>query len=133
MPRAASTQIVVEAGAGMAASIPDADYRPPGARSAPPPTRSAADIVLKVRGPTGDELGAAQVAARVLVGLLESLRRRRASRRARKAGVTGFALESLPRISRAQAMDVLSSQANIAGYKAVIIARERVRHASCRC
>jgi NAD(P) transhydrogenase subunit alpha len=113
-------QIVVEAGAGTSASYPDADYQAAGARIGSAADALSADIVLKVRGPTADELPRLKTGA-ILVGLLNPFDAT-AIESCAKAGVTGFALESLPRISRAQAMDVLSSQANIAGYKAVIIA-----------
>jgi NAD(P) transhydrogenase subunit alpha len=113
-------QIVVEAGAGTAASYPDSDYQTAGARIGSAADALGADIVLKVRGPTADELSQLKSGA-ILVGLLNPFDAAGIDSYA-KAGVIGFALESLPRISRAQAMDVLSSQANIAGYKAVIIA-----------
>jgi NAD(P) transhydrogenase subunit alpha len=112
--------IVVESGAGTMASFPDADYEAAGARTGSAADALGADIVLKVRGPAADELPKLKSGA-ILVGLLNPFDAAAIESYA-KAGVTGFALESLPRISRAQAMDVLSSQANIAGYKAVIIA-----------
>ena len=112
--------IVVESGAGTMASFPDADYEAAGARIGSAADALGADIVLKVRGPAADELPKLKSGA-ILVGLLNPFDAAAIESYA-KAGVTGFALESLPRISRAQAMDVLSSQANIAGYKAVIIA-----------
>jgi H+-translocating NAD(P) transhydrogenase subunit alpha len=112
--------IVVEAGAGLAAAYPDADYQAAGARIGTATDALAADIVLKVRGPTADEAAKLKAGA-MLIGLLNPFDAA-AIEVCAKAGVTGFALEALPRISRAQAMDVLSSQANIAGYKAVVIA-----------
>jgi len=112
--------IVVEAGAGIASSIPDAAYETAGARIGQPQEALGADLVLKVRGPTPDELATMKSGA-VLVGLLDPYDASGVEALAR-SGVTGFALERLPRISRAQSMDVLSSQANIAGYKAVILA-----------
>jgi NAD(P) transhydrogenase subunit alpha len=113
----------VEAGAGTTASYPDADYQAAGARIGSAADALAADIVLKVRGPSADELPKLKSGA-MLVGLLDPFDAAAIDACA-KTGVTGFALESLPRISRAQAMDVLSSQANIAGYKAVVIAAEQ--------
>ncbi len=113
-------EIVVEAGAGAAASYPDGDYQAAGARVGSAAEALAADIVLKVRGPTPDELPKLKSGA-ILIGLLNPFDAA-AIEGCAKAGVTGFALESLPRISRAQSMDVLSSQSNIAGYKAVILA-----------
>ena len=112
--------IVVETAAGAASSIRDADYQAAGARIGDAHEALGADLVLKVRAPTGDE--AAKLArGAVLIGLLDPYDAAGIEALAR-SGVTGFALERLPRISRAQSMDVLSSQANIAGYKAVIIA-----------
>jgi NAD(P) transhydrogenase subunit alpha len=113
-------EIIVEAGAGAASSIPDADYQGAGARIAGSSDAFAADIVLKVRGPSAEELPRLKRGA-LLIGLLDPFDAAAVASYA-QAGVSGYALEWLPRISRAQSMDVLSSQANIAGYKAVIIA-----------
>jgi H+-translocating NAD(P) transhydrogenase subunit alpha len=113
-------EAVVETGAGMASSVSDAAYEAVGARSADARAALAADLVLKVRAPAGDEL-AALAGGASLVGLLDPFDTAGLEAIAR-SGVNGFALERLPRITRAQSMDVLSSQANIAGYKAVIIA-----------
>ena len=113
-------QIVVESGAGTLSSIPDADFQVAGARIADAGEAFGADIVLKVRGPSADELPRLKRDA-LLIGLLNPFDTA-AVQSYTGAGVTGFALERLPRITRAQSMDVLSSQANIAGYKAVILA-----------
>ena len=113
-------EAVVETGAGMASSVSDAAYEAVGARIADARAALAADLVLKVRAPAGDEL-AALAGGASLVGLLDPFDTAGLAAIAR-SGVNGFALERLPRITRAQSMDVLSSQANIAGYKAVIIA-----------
>ncbi|MEP7208386.1 MAG: Re/Si-specific NAD(P)(+) transhydrogenase subunit alpha [Casimicrobiaceae bacterium] len=113
-------ELVVEQGAGLAASIPDDLFAAAGARIGSAAEALGADIVLKVRGPSAQELGAHKSGA-LLVGLLNPFDQEGIAAYAR-GGLTGFALEWLPRISRAQAMDVLSSQANIAGYKAVVIA-----------
>jgi len=113
-------QIVVEAGAGVHASIPDADFQAAGARIGSAAETLAADIVLTVRGPTAAELPKLKRGA-LLIGLLNPFDQA-AIQSLAATGVSGFALERLPRISRAQSMDVLSSQANIAGYKAVMIA-----------
>jgi H+-translocating NAD(P) transhydrogenase subunit alpha len=113
-------EAVVETGAGMASSVSDAAYEAVGARIADARAALAADLVLQVRAPTGDEL-AALAGGASLVGLLDPFDTAGLEAIAR-SGVNGFALERLPRITRAQSMDVLSSQANIAGYKAVIIA-----------
>jgi NAD(P) transhydrogenase subunit alpha len=112
--------IVVESGAGTLSSIPDADFQTAGARVVDAGEALGADIVLKVRGPTAEELPRLKRGA-LLLGLLNPFDTAAVQSYA-SAGVTGFALERLPRITRAQSMDVLSSQANIAGYKAVIVA-----------
>jgi H+-translocating NAD(P) transhydrogenase subunit alpha len=112
--------IVVESGAGNASAVPDDQYAAAGATIGSAADALGADIVLKVRGPAADELPKLKRGA-ILVGLLDPFDQAAVAACA-QAGVTGFALEWLPRISRAQSMDVLSSQANIAGYKAVILA-----------
>ncbi|HVE50020.1 MAG TPA: Re/Si-specific NAD(P)(+) transhydrogenase subunit alpha [Casimicrobiaceae bacterium] len=113
-------QIVVEAGAGLASSIPDEQYTTAGATIGTATQTLAADIVLKVRGPSSDELPRMKQGA-MLIGLLNPFDTAALDTYA-KQGLVGFALERLPRITRAQSMDVLSSQANIAGYKAVVLA-----------
>src|SRR6476620_8203667 len=118
-------EALVETGAGIASSIPDAAYAAAGARVGGARDTLGADLVLKVRAPVGDELNAlARNAA--LVGLLDPFDAAAIEALAR-TGVSGFALEKLPRITRAQSMDVLSSQANIAGYKAVLLAANEYR------
>ena len=112
--------MIVEAGAGMASSVTDADYTAAGARIGSAAEALGSDLVLKVRSPRGDELPQLKRGATV-VGLLDPFDANGLQSLA-AAGVTGFALEWLPRITRAQSMDVLSSQANIAGYKAVVMA-----------
>src|SRR5437660_9237545 len=112
--------IVVEAGAGVHSSIPDAEFQAAGARIGSPEDAFGADIVRQVRGPTEHELPKLKRGA-MLVGLLNPFDAAAVQSYA-GTGVSGYALEWLPRITRAQAMDVLSSQANIAGYKAVMIA-----------
>jgi len=114
--------IVVETGAGMSASFPDAEFEAAGARLASADEAFGADIVLKVRGPTAAELPKLKRGA-MLIGLLNPYDAA-AVQACAATGVSGYALEWLPRITRAQSMDVLSSQANIAGYKAVIIAAD---------
>jgi H+-translocating NAD(P) transhydrogenase subunit alpha len=112
--------VLVQSSAGVAASIPDADYQAAGATLVSAAELYAqAEIVLKVKAPTEAEL--AQMQARtVLIGLLSPYQADLVAAYAQQ-GVTAFAMEKLPRTSRAQAMDVLSSQANIAGYKAVMV------------
>ena len=119
---AASSQheIIVDAGAGTASSVPDADFQAAGARIGSAADALGADIVLKVRGPSAEELPKFKHGA-LLIGLLNPFDAAAVQSYA-QAGVSGYALEWLPRITRAQSMDVLSSQANIAGYKSVMIA-----------
>jgi NAD(P) transhydrogenase subunit alpha len=118
--------VMVEAGAGEHARISDPEYAAAGASIAPD-ARTAlegADVVLKVRGPQGAETALIGKGA-VLAALLAPYTERDAIRALADQGVAAFAMELLPRISRAQGMDVLSSQANLAGYKAVIDAAAR--------
>ena len=112
--------LVVEAGAGAMSSIPDRDFEAAGAKMGSADQALGADIVLKVRGPTPEELPKLKRGA-MLIGLLNPFDAAAVQSYA-STGVSGYALEWLPRITRAQSMDVLSSQANIAGYKAVMIA-----------
>ncbi len=123
--------VVAERGAGQAAGFTDAAYAAAGATIAADPATALADadIVLKVQPPTNsgeaevDELKCLKPGA-VLIGLLQPYRSLAEIEGYARAGVTAFAMELLPRITRAQAMDVLSSQANLAGYKAVIDAAD---------
>ena len=113
--------VTVEAGTGLGSSIPDADYAEAGATVAAD-TKAAlagADILLKVRGPTAQETSALKPGA-VVVALLDAYREKETVAAMAQAGVTAFAMEFVPRITRAQVMDALSSQANLAGYRAVI-------------
>jgi H+-translocating NAD(P) transhydrogenase subunit alpha len=112
--------IRVQSGAGIAASVPDKDFEAAGAKIVSGADFSSADIVLKVRGPLDGELSAYKRGA-ILAGLLNPYDKAAVESYAR-AGLTCFAMEWLPRTTRAQGMDVLSSQANIGGYKAVILA-----------
>ena len=116
--------VIVQAGAGEGSSIPDAEYTAAGATIVPKASDiySKADLVLKVRGPAQDELSHLKSGSAV-VGLLAPSNKAQLESYAKK-GIVGFSLELLPRITRAQVMDVLSSQANIAGYKAVMVAEE---------
>lgn len=113
--------VSVEAGTGVGSSIPDADYAEAGA-TVKPDTRAVlegADIVLKVRGPTAQETSALKSGA-IVIAMLDAYREKDTVEALEGAGVTAFAMEFVPRITRAQVMDVLSSQANLAGYRAVI-------------
>lgn len=116
--------VLVQSGAGKGASIPDDAYREAGASIVADAAElyGQARIVLKVRGPEAGELAMIRKDA-VLLGLLSPHQSEGIEALARH-GVTAFAMEKLPRISRAQSMDVLSSQANIAGYKAVLLAAD---------
>ena len=114
--------LVVESGAGILSSIPDADFQAAGARIGGAEEALGGDIVLKVRGPSAEELPRLKRGA-MLVGLLNPFDSAALQSYA-GTGVSGYALEWLPRITRAQSMDVLSSQANIAGYKAVVVAAD---------
>jgi NAD(P) transhydrogenase subunit alpha len=113
-------QVVVQSGAGVAASQPDAAYQAAGASIGSAQDALGADMVLKVRTPSADELAKMKKGA-VLVGMLEPFNADGINTM-NAAGLTAFALEAAPRTTRAQSMDVLSSQANIAGYKAVLLA-----------
>jgi NAD(P) transhydrogenase subunit alpha len=115
-------KVLVQAGAGIASSVTDAEYQAAGASVVPSAQEvlAVSDIVLKVRGPSPQELALMKREA-VLVGLLNPYDTATLESYA-KHGLTCFAMEWLPRTTRAQSMDVLSSQANIAGYKAVVLA-----------
>jgi NAD(P) transhydrogenase subunit alpha len=119
---AAEIGVTVEPGAGAGASFADELYREAGADLSDP---WAADVVAKVRKPSDDELERLRD-GQVLIGFLEPLTDRDRIERLAARGVIGFALESIPRITRAQPMDALSSQATVAGYKAVLLASERL-------
>jgi NAD(P) transhydrogenase subunit alpha len=116
--------VLVQSGAGKGASIPDDAYREAGASiiNDAGELYGQSRIVLKVRGPEPGELAMMRKDA-VLLGLLSPHQSEGIEALARH-GITAFAMERLPRISRAQSMDVLSSQANIAGYKAVLLAAD---------
>ncbi|MBY0498639.1 MAG: Re/Si-specific NAD(P)(+) transhydrogenase subunit alpha [Nitrosomonas sp.] len=115
-------KVLVQLGAGAGASIPDSAYQEAGAMIVTDVAElyAQSQIVLKVRGPESNELAMMRKDA-VLLGLLSPHQEDGVNALAQH-GLTAFAMEKLPRISRAQNMDVLSSQANIAGYKAVIVA-----------
>jgi NAD(P) transhydrogenase subunit alpha len=117
---AARHQVIIETGAGIAASIPDSAYEFAGAQIATAAEVFVCDLILKVRAPGADELSKIP-AGSVLIGMLDPFDNTIIAAMARQ-GITAFALEAAPRTTRAQSMDVLSSQANIAGYKAVMMA-----------
>jgi NAD(P) transhydrogenase subunit alpha len=118
-------QVVVEAGAGVAASFPDAAYEEAGATIVDTAAAFGADLVVKVVKPNETEIRLLQDGA-VLIAFLQPLTDQEGIDKLAARGVTGFAMESIPRITRAQPMDALSSQATVAGYKSVLIAAERL-------
>jgi NAD(P) transhydrogenase subunit alpha len=117
---AGGIQVVVESGAGRAAGFDDAAYTAAGARVADRAAAFGADLVLKVQGPRDSEVELLRPDA-TLIGLLRPLDDPRGAQRLATRGVTAFAMELVPRITRAQAMDALSSQSNLAGYRAVLM------------
>ncbi|MHA6792731.1 Re/Si-specific NAD(P)(+) transhydrogenase subunit alpha [Pseudonocardia bannensis] len=114
-------QVVVEAGAGLGALIPDELYTAAGASIGDP---WDSEVVVKVAPPSAEEIGRLRRGA-TMIGFLAPLTAPETIVALRSAGVQAFAMESIPRISRAQSMDALSSQANVAGYKAVLLAADR--------
>ncbi|KVC76057.1 Re/Si-specific NAD(P)(+) transhydrogenase subunit alpha [Burkholderia ubonensis] len=119
---AAGHRVSVAKGAGVAASYPDDAYAAAGAELTDQSAAFDADIVLKVQAATETEIPSLKRGS-VLIGMLDPFNGEQAAQLA-AAGVTGFALEAAPRTTRAQSLDVLSSQANIAGYKAVLVAAD---------
>jgi H+-translocating NAD(P) transhydrogenase subunit alpha len=115
-------EVVVEQGAGAAASFTDDAFTEAGAAIGDPWT---ADLVAKVRKPSNDEVGKLRD-GQVLIGFLQPLTDQEGIERLSSRGVTAFAMESIPRITRAQSMDALSSQATVSGYKAVVLAADRL-------
>ncbi|MEY3524285.1 MAG: hypothetical protein RIR92_350 [Pseudomonadota bacterium] len=113
----------VQSGAGVAASVTDAAYEAAGAQITDAAGALGAELVLKVRAPSATELSHMKSGS-ALVGMLNPFDADGLQRIA-AAGLTSFALEAAPRTTRAQSMDVLSSQANIAGYKAVMMAADK--------
>ncbi|MGE0650381.1 MAG: Re/Si-specific NAD(P)(+) transhydrogenase subunit alpha [Alphaproteobacteria bacterium] len=119
--KALGLDVVVEAGAGAGSRIADAAYAEAGAEIAADEKAAlgGADIVLKVQRPSPDEIALMKQGA-LLIAMLAPLARKDDAKAYAAAGITAFAMELVPRITRAQSMDVLSSQANLAGYKAVL-------------
>jgi len=118
-------EVVVEKGAGVAAAFTDEAYKKAGAKLADAKEAFGSDVVAKVAKPSAAEIKLLKKDA-VLIGFLQPLTDEKGIDALVKQGVVGLAMESVPRITRAQAMDALSSQATVAGYKAVIIAADRV-------
>ena len=114
-------EVLAQPGAGEAAMIPDALYEQAGARIASDPAAAwDADVVVKVAAPSEDEIGRLKGDS-VLIGFLSPLTNPDGIRALAASGATAFALEAVPRISRAQSMDALSSQSNVAGYRAALL------------
>jgi NAD(P) transhydrogenase subunit alpha len=121
--KAQGHELRVQSGAGLAAAATDEAYLAAGAEIVDRAAAFGCDLVLKVRSPLPDELGLMK-SGTALVGMLNPIDAEGLQQLA-AAGLTSFALEAAPRTTRAQSMDVLSSQANVAGYKAVMIAADR--------
>jgi NAD(P) transhydrogenase subunit alpha len=119
-------EVVVEAGAGEGALLPDSAFTEAGATIASSPADVwNADVVVKVAPPSSEEIGRLG-ADSVLVGFLAPLTSPATTSALAGAGATAFAMEAIPRISRAQAMDALSSQSNVAGYRAALLGAENM-------
>ncbi len=116
----AGHQVLIQSGAGVRASQTDEILQAAGAQIGDAGAAFGAEMVLKVRSPLPEEI-AQMRSGTILIGMLDPFDREGLERMA-AAGLTAFALEAAPRTTRAQSMDVLSSQANIAGYKAVLLA-----------
>jgi NAD(P) transhydrogenase subunit alpha len=121
---ATGSAVTVEVGAGTAAGFADDEYREAGA-TVDGDAISGADLVARVRKPSAQEVGLLAEGT-VLIGFLDPLGDSEGIERLAERGVVAFAMESIPRITRAQAMDALSSQATAAGYKAALLAADRL-------
>ena len=119
----AGYDVAIETGAGEAAGYPDAGYREAGAATENDPATllGSTDMVLKVGPPTAAEIGWMRQGA-IYLGSLMPLRNTEAARALAQRGITAFSTDAIPRSTRAQSMDTLSSMANIAGYKGVLLA-----------
>ncbi|HWF94754.1 MAG TPA: Re/Si-specific NAD(P)(+) transhydrogenase subunit alpha [Xanthobacteraceae bacterium] len=116
--KALGADVAIEPGAGIKSGIPDADFTAAGATVTADAVKGA-DVVLRVRRPNASELAACKRGA-LVIAIMDPYGNEAALKTMADAGVTAFAMELMPRITRAQVMDVLSSQANLAGYRAVI-------------
>jgi len=124
--RAQGHEVVVERGAGAAAMIPDEQFEDAGAALAEDPEAVyGSDVVVKVAPPSSEEIALMKKGG-VVVGFLAPLTNAEGVRALAAAGVTAFAMEAVPRISRAQSMDALSSQANISGYRSALIGAQEM-------
>jgi NAD(P) transhydrogenase subunit alpha len=121
-----AVEVAVQRGAGDGALIPDRLYEEAGARLVDDAASAfGSDVVVKVAPPSAEEVSLLRTGT-VLVGFLQPLTNADGVRALAQAGVTAFALESIPRISRAQSMDALSSQSNVAGYRAALIGAQEL-------
>jgi NAD(P) transhydrogenase subunit alpha len=120
-------EVLVQSGAGEASSNLDEAYREAGAKIVPDAAQlySEADVVLRVGRPSDEEVEMLREGT-VLIGTLGTLAKPEIARTLAKRGVTAISMDAIPRITRAQSMDTLSSQATVGGYKAVLIAAERL-------
>ncbi len=118
-------EVAVQSGAGESAGHPDSEYSDAGASVGSADDAFRADVVAKVAIPTIEEIGRLR-SGQVLIGHLAPLTSAETTKALAEAGVTSFAMEAIPRITRAQAMDALSSQANVAGYAATLLAATEV-------
>ena len=119
--RESELEVSVESGAGVEAGHPDQEYTEAGADVGSADAAWGADVVLRVAVPSSEEIGRLHK-GQVLIGHLAPLTSAETTKALAQAGVTSFAMEAIPRITRAQAMDALSSQANVAGYAAMLLA-----------
>jgi proton-translocating NAD(P)+ transhydrogenase subunit alpha len=117
--------VVVETGAGERSHLSDAAFEEAGARAGSAEDAWGSEIVAVVRAPAAEDIGRLSRGA-VLIGFLNPLAGAETARALAGAGVTSFAMEAIPRITRAQSMDALSSQATVAGYRAVLVASENL-------
>ena len=118
-------EVLVETGAGAGAHVPDAEFEEAGAAIATAEQVWGADVVAVVKAPGAAEIERLRRGA-VLIGLLNPLTDTDTARALASAGATSFAMEAIPRITRAQSMDALSSQSTVAGYRAVLVAAEQL-------
>ncbi len=123
---ALGASVTVQAGAGRKAGVPDGEFEAAGATLAPDAAETVrdADLILRVRRPAPGDLPEAKRGA-LVIAIMDPYGQDVALREMAEAGLSAFAMELMPRITRAQVMDVLSSQANLAGYRAVIDAAEQ--------
>ncbi len=120
--KALGADVAIEPGAGTKSGVPDSDFTAAGASVSPDAVKDA-DIIIKVRRPEASELARYKRGA-LVIAIMDPYGNEAALKKIADAGVSAFAMELMPRITRAQVMDVLSSQANLAGYRAVIEAAE---------